>query len=105
MRCIDDFLEQSCCGTRGTTSSAAVGERDLFAPSTSCTSPDSIATRRTGTAAPGRRRLRDHLGVDPSKKVRKVATFDERLAHYDYSSAASLDPGRPTSAHIRFARR
>jgi predicted nucleic acid-binding protein len=101
---IDDFVDERCLLVARADHLSAIGNPDLFA------SVDKLHVARQHRNAADD--LIEHTGVDLDvaitlvlihrSKIRKVATFDERLAHYDLefvtpptdaSVAAETEPG------------
>lgn len=91
---IDDFLAQRCLLVARADDLASVSNNDLFAPI------DKLHVARQHRNAA--EELVRGTGADPDvaitlvlihrSKVRKVATFDERLSHYDLDIITSAAP-------------
>lgn len=97
---IDDFLAQRCLLVARADHLASLSGNDLFAPIDKM----HIARQHRNAAE----ELVRGTGADPDvaitlvlihrSKVRRVATFDERLSHYDLDIITSAAPSRTASS-------
>jgi predicted nucleic acid-binding protein len=91
---VDDFVEQRCLLVARADHLSAVADRDLFAP------VDKLHVARQHRNAANDVVARTGIDVDEAitlvmirrSKVRKVATFDERLASYDIVTIGPTAP-------------
>ena len=93
---IDDFVEQRCLLVARADHLAAVADDDLFAPI------DKLHVARQHRNAAEELVRGTGVGIDEAitlvlihrTKIRQVATFDERLTHYDLDIVTSASPNR-----------
>ena len=89
---IDDFVEQRCLLVARTDHLAAVANDELFAPI------DKLHVARQHRNAAEELMRGTGVGIDEAitlvlihrMKIRKIATFDERLTHYDLDLITSV---------------